>query len=69
MFYGTADGWFKALDARTGHTLWKHRVASSRLEEPISYRGTDGHQYIAVRSRPRGRSGGGETLLIFGLAH
>ena len=69
IFYGTGDGWLKALDAHTGRTLWQHRVDGSRLEEPISYRGADGHQNIAVRSRPRGRSRGGDTLLIFALAH
>lgn len=69
VFYGTTDGWFKALDARTGRALWKHRAQGRELNEPFSYRGTDGHQYIGVHSVPDAPGGGGETLLIFALAH
>jgi PQQ-like domain len=69
VFFGTTDGWLKALDARTGRTLWKHRAEGRELDEPFSYRATDGHQYIGVRSRPRAPGDGRETLLIFALAH
>jgi hypothetical protein len=69
VFYGTTDGWLKALDARTGRTLWKYRAEGKELAEPFSYRGTDGHQYIAVHSRPHAAGSGGQTLLIFALAH
>lgn len=68
VFYGTDDGWFKALDARTGRVLWTHRAPGRRLDEPLSYRGADGHQYIAVRAEARTAQGTGETLL-FALAH
>jgi hypothetical protein len=69
VFYGTTDGWLKALDARTGRPLWKHRAEGRELGEPFSYRATDGHQYIGVHSRPRAPGGGRKTLLIFALAH
>ncbi len=68
VFYGTSDGWFKALDARTGRILWKHRVDGRKLDEPMSYRGHDGHQYIAVRALPRNPVDGA-TVLLFALAH
>jgi outer membrane protein assembly factor BamB len=48
VFYGTMDGWFKALDARTGAELWKFKVASGVVANPISYIGPDGRQYVAV---------------------
>jgi PQQ-dependent dehydrogenase (methanol/ethanol family) len=48
VFYGTMDGWFKAVDARNGHLLWKFKTGSGIIGQPISYRGPDGHQYIAV---------------------
>jgi PQQ-dependent dehydrogenase (methanol/ethanol family) len=48
VFYGTMDGWFKAIDARTGKLLWKFKTGSGIIGQPISYRGPDGHQYIAV---------------------
>jgi hypothetical protein len=69
VFYATADGWLKALDARTGRLLWKHKVDDGKLEEPLSFRGIDGHQYIAVRSVPNAPGEGSTTLFLFALAH
>jgi lanthanide-dependent methanol dehydrogenase len=48
VFYGTLDGWFKAADARTGNPLWKFKVGSGVVGCPITYRGPDGKQYVAV---------------------
>jgi PQQ-dependent dehydrogenase (methanol/ethanol family) len=48
VFYGTMDGWFKAVDARTGKQLWQFKTGSGIIGQPISYRGPDGRQYIAV---------------------
>jgi PQQ-dependent dehydrogenase (methanol/ethanol family) len=50
VFYGTMDGWFKALDARTGAELWRFKTGSGIIGQPISYRGPDGKQYVAVLS-------------------
>ena len=50
LFYGTMDGWFKALDARTGAELWKFHVASGIVGNPVTYLGPDGKQYVAVYS-------------------
>ena len=48
VFFGTLDGWFKAANARTGKELWKFKVGSGVVGAPISFRGPDGKQYIAV---------------------
>src|SRR2546421_67183 len=48
VFYGTLDGWFKAADARTGRQLWKFKVGSGVVGAPISFRGADGKQYVAI---------------------
>ncbi|HEY6853350.1 MAG TPA: PQQ-dependent dehydrogenase, methanol/ethanol family, partial [Gemmatimonadales bacterium] len=48
VFYGTLDGWFKAADAATGKVLWKFKVGSGVVGAPITYRGPDGKQYVAV---------------------
>jgi len=48
VFYGTMDGWFKAVDARTGRLLWQFKAGSGIIGQPISYRGPDGRQYVAV---------------------
>lgn len=47
-FYGTLDGWFKAVDAKTGKILFKQKLGSGIVGNPIAYRGPDGHQYVAV---------------------
>ncbi len=57
VFYGTMDGWFKAIDGRTGKLLWQFKTASGIIGQPISYRGPDGHQYIAVPSGVGGWAG------------
>jgi glucose dehydrogenase len=57
VFYGTMDGWFKALDQRTGKLVWQFKTGSGIIGQPISYRGPDGHQYIAVVSGVGGWAG------------
>jgi PQQ-dependent dehydrogenase (methanol/ethanol family) len=57
VFYGTMDGLFKAVDARTGRLLWQYRLDSGTIGLPISYRGPDGRQYIAIFSGVGGWSG------------
>jgi len=47
-FYGTLDGWFKSVDARTGEVLSKFKVGSGVVGNPITYRAPDGRQYVAV---------------------
>jgi lanthanide-dependent methanol dehydrogenase len=56
-FYGTMDGWFKAVDARTGAPLWKFRTGSGVIGQPVSFKGPDGHQYVAVLSGVGGWAG------------
>jgi PQQ-dependent dehydrogenase (methanol/ethanol family) len=60
-FYGTLDGWFKAVDARTGAVLYKFKVGSGVVGNPIAFRGPDGQQYIAVYA-----GFGGDWLLLSG---
>jgi len=48
VFYGTLDGWFKAVDAKTGRLLWRFKVGSGVVGNPISFTGADGKQYVAV---------------------
>ena len=57
VFYGTMDGWFKGLDGRTGKLLWQYKVGSGIIGQPVSYRGPDGKQYIAVLSGIGGWAG------------
>jgi glucose dehydrogenase len=48
VFYGTMDGWFKALDARSGKVLWQSKLGSGIIGQPVTYRGPDGKQYVAI---------------------
>jgi PQQ-dependent dehydrogenase (methanol/ethanol family) len=50
VFYGTMEGWFKAVHARTGELLWQFKTGSGIIGQPITYRGPDGKQYVAVLS-------------------
>jgi PQQ-dependent dehydrogenase (methanol/ethanol family) len=62
VFYGTLDGWFKAVDESNGKVLWKFKVGSGIVGNPIAYTGPDGKEYIAVYSG----IGGDMGLLIAG---
>ena len=53
-----SDGYFYALDARTGQLLWKEALAGSVHSGPMSY-SVNGKQYIAVAA--------GNTLFAFAL--
>jgi PQQ-dependent dehydrogenase (methanol/ethanol family) len=60
-FYGTLDGWFKSVDARTGKVLSKFKVGSGVVGNPMTYRAPDGKQYVAVYAGI-----GGDWLLLAG---
>jgi alcohol dehydrogenase (cytochrome c) len=57
VFYGTMEGWFKAVDARSGELLWQVRLDSGIISQPTTYRGPDGRQYVAVLSGVGGWAG------------
>ena len=56
-FYGTMDGWFKAIHARTGQVLWQHKLGSGIIGQPITYKGPDGKQYVAILAGVGGWAG------------
>ncbi|MFL9608502.1 methanol/ethanol family PQQ-dependent dehydrogenase [Methylobacillus sp. Pita2] len=56
VFYGTLDRWFKAVDAKSGKELWKFRVGSGVVGNPITY-GHKGKQYVAILSGIGGWAG------------
>jgi glucose dehydrogenase len=56
-FYGTMDGWFKAVDARSGDVLWEFQTGSGIIGQPMSFAGPDGKQYVAVLSGVGGWAG------------
>jgi glucose dehydrogenase len=50
VFYGTMEGWFRALDAHTGKILWQFKTGSGIIGDPITFTAPDGKQYVAVFS-------------------
>ena len=50
VFYGTMDGWFRAVDARTGTVLWQFHTESGIIGNPVTYLGPDHKQYVAIYS-------------------
>jgi glucose dehydrogenase len=58
LFTGGREGYFYALDARTGTELWKASLGGQIVNGPIAY-AIDGKQYVAVIS--------GNSLYTFAL--
>lgn len=50
VFYGTMDGWFRAVDAHTGKILWQFKTSSGIVGNPMTFVGPDGKQYVAIYS-------------------
>jgi PQQ-dependent dehydrogenase (methanol/ethanol family) len=48
VFYGTVDGWFRAVNDRTGKVLWSQKLGSGITAAPMTYLGPDGRQYVAI---------------------
>jgi glucose dehydrogenase len=57
VFYGNMEGWFKAVDAVSGEVLWQFQTGSGIIGQPTTYRGPDGHQYVAILSGVGGWAG------------
>ena len=58
LFTGGREGYFYALDARSGALLWKTSLGADVAAGPMSY-GVDGKQYVAIAA--------GHSLFVFGL--
>jgi alcohol dehydrogenase (cytochrome c) len=58
LFVGGREGYFHALDARTGALLWRFTVGGETAAAPMAYQ-VDGRQYVAIAA--------GHSLFAFGL--
>ncbi|PYU22209.1 MAG: hypothetical protein DMG30_15365 [Acidobacteria bacterium] len=58
LFAGGREGYFQALDARTGALLWKVNLGGEIIAGPISYQ-LDGKQCVSIAS--------GNSLFVFAL--
>jgi len=79
VFIGaTGDRYFRAFDARNGSILWEQQLDYPPMTVPITYRGKNGRQYVAVVAAgsglggppPRGPDGrplNNESVIAFAL--
>ena len=79
VFIGaTGDRYLRAFDAANGQVLWEKQLAYAPMTLPITYRGKDGRQYVAVVAVGSGLGGPGprgpdgrplnqESLIAFAL--
>ena len=58
LFTGGREGFFQALNARTGELLWKAALGGDIIAGPITYE-VDGKQYISVNA--------GHGVFVFAL--
>jgi alcohol dehydrogenase (cytochrome c) len=58
VFAGGREGYFFALDAKTGNLLWKSMLGGQVASGPMSY-AVNGKQYVAVSA--------GNNLFVFAL--
>jgi lanthanide-dependent methanol dehydrogenase len=56
VFYGTLEGYLKAVDPKTGKELWKFKLPSGIIGNVFTYR-YDGRQYVGVYSGIGGWAG------------
>jgi quinoprotein glucose dehydrogenase len=59
VFVGASDRRLRAFDARTGAELWSAQMTGQVNANPMSYRGRNGRQYVAIVAT--------DTLVAFGL--
>ena len=58
LFTGNREGYFHALDARTGDLLWRRTLGGMIANGPMSF-GVDGDQFVVAAA--------GHSLFVFGL--
>lgn len=49
VFYGTMEGWFRAVDAKSGKILWQFKTGSGIIGDPMTFT-VNGKQYVAIYS-------------------
>ena len=79
VFIGaTSDAYLRAFDATSGNELWREKLQYAPMTVPVTYRGKDGKQYVAVVAvgsgfggpGPRGPDGrplNNESVIAFAL--
>lgn len=71
IFIGaTDDDWFRAFETVSGKQLWSYKLDYAGHATPITYRGRNGKQYVAIVATggtALGSKSGGDSLMVFTL--
>jgi quinoprotein glucose dehydrogenase len=68
VFIGAAlDRALKAYDVETGRELWRGAIPESARATPMTWRGPDGRQFVAIAVGGTGVFGDGDHIVVFGL--
>ncbi len=67
----TTDQYIRAIDGKTGRTLWESHLPAGGNATPLTYLGADGRQYIVVAAGGHGglQSRNGDQIDAFALPH
>jgi quinoprotein glucose dehydrogenase len=65
----TMDQYLRAFDIETGEELWKGELPAGGQATPMTYRGSDGKQYLVIAAGGHGRLGTppGDYVIAFAL--
>jgi membrane-bound PQQ-dependent dehydrogenase (glucose/quinate/shikimate family) len=64
----TQDEMFRAIDLTTGRTLWQDHLPASGHATPMTYRGSDGRQYVLIAAGGKAlRDKGGDMIVAYRL--
>lgn len=66
---GTLDYYLRAYDVASGKELWRSRLPAGGQATPMSYRGSDGRQYVVVAAGGHGSLGTrtGDHVIAYAL--
>lgn len=66
---GSGDYYFRAFATATGEELWRTRLPTQSAASPMSYRGSDGRQYIVIAAGGHwsGKGSAGDYLRAYAL--
>ena len=64
----TVDRGFRAFDVETGRELWHADLPASGKATPMTYRGSNGKQYVVIAAGGDGETwGAGDSIIAFAL--
>jgi quinoprotein glucose dehydrogenase len=69
FYSGSLDYYVRAYDVTTGRRLWRDRLPAGGQATPMSYKGSDGRQYVVIVAGGHGSTGtkAGDAVIAYAL--